>query len=185
MRHEYSLTIPDFCAMEGIEETTYFALQAAGRGPREMFLGGTIIRISAEARRDWHREREKETERPDHQAVREALRARARRPIGDNTSEYILKFCSGAFLLRLALRGGKPWFCEEESTCYFTVRDLAKFLGKQDVKLRTNRGYLAQTIREMGGDRKTFNFDNKYSVSAFWVPFKREDVDVLKEKEPT
>lgn len=57
-----SQTIPEFCATEKISRAFYYELKKAGRGPREMRHADGCIRISPEARRDWRRERESETE---------------------------------------------------------------------------------------------------------------------------
>lgn len=49
-----SQTISEFCISENISKFLYFRLKREGRAPREMRPGGRIVRITAEARRDWH-----------------------------------------------------------------------------------------------------------------------------------
>jgi hypothetical protein len=52
---ERSLTVAEFCALERMSPTTYFKLKKAGLGPQEVrFPGMNFIRITAEARREWH-----------------------------------------------------------------------------------------------------------------------------------
>ena len=55
---EQSLTINEFCAAEEICRATFYNLQRAGLGP-DTILVGSRQRISAEARRRWHQERER------------------------------------------------------------------------------------------------------------------------------
>lgn len=50
-----SLSIREFCFAEGISPTTFYKMRQAGHGPREMRVpGSSAVRISPEARRDWH-----------------------------------------------------------------------------------------------------------------------------------
>ena len=48
-------TIPEFCFRNHISRPAYHRLRAQGRGPVEMRIGLNIIRITAEAERDWQR----------------------------------------------------------------------------------------------------------------------------------
>ena len=48
-------TIPEFCFRNTISRPTYHRLRAEGRGPVEMRIGLNVIRITAEAERDWQR----------------------------------------------------------------------------------------------------------------------------------
>jgi hypothetical protein len=73
---EPSLSIDEFCTLERISAPTYHKLKRLGLGPREMRIG-RIIRISPEARLDWHQEREKPTE--EQRRVDEQLHERAMR----------------------------------------------------------------------------------------------------------
>jgi hypothetical protein len=53
--HERALTIAEFCAIERMSLATYHKLKRGGRGPDEVrFPGMTFIRITAQARREWH-----------------------------------------------------------------------------------------------------------------------------------
>ena len=49
-----SWTIPEFCFAENISEPTYYKMRDRGLGPKESRYLGTI-RISPEARLEWHR----------------------------------------------------------------------------------------------------------------------------------
>jgi hypothetical protein len=55
MRDELSpYTIEEFCELENIGRTTYFALKARGLGPQEQrILGMNYCRITPQARREW------------------------------------------------------------------------------------------------------------------------------------
>jgi hypothetical protein len=46
-------TIPEFCFRNNISRPTYHRLRAEGRGPVEMRVGLNLIRITAQAERDW------------------------------------------------------------------------------------------------------------------------------------
>lgn len=52
-------SIAEFCFRNGICRATYYNLKRAGKGPREMAVGGQK-RITPIAELDWHREREAE-----------------------------------------------------------------------------------------------------------------------------
>lgn len=57
---ERSLSINEFCAAESISRATYFKMKTAGNGPKEMRLpNSAIVRISPEARKEWHRRLER------------------------------------------------------------------------------------------------------------------------------
>jgi broad specificity phosphatase PhoE len=49
-----SYTIKQFCKLENISPPTYHNLKNRGLGPREMRPTRGIVRISPEARREWH-----------------------------------------------------------------------------------------------------------------------------------
>jgi hypothetical protein len=51
-------SIAEFCRRHSISESFYFALQAAGEGPRVMKVGGRVL-ISREAAAAWRRRRER------------------------------------------------------------------------------------------------------------------------------
>jgi hypothetical protein len=46
-------TIPEFCFRNNISRPTYHRLRAEGRGPVEMRVGLNLIRITAQAEREW------------------------------------------------------------------------------------------------------------------------------------
>ena len=54
-----SFTIAEFCAAEKICRASFYNLKKQGKAPRLMLVGNQT-RIRAEARADWHREREAE-----------------------------------------------------------------------------------------------------------------------------
>jgi predicted DNA-binding transcriptional regulator AlpA len=56
-----SLTVPQFCALEGLSRSMYYKLRHQGRTPRTMSHSDGCVRISPQARADWHRQREAET----------------------------------------------------------------------------------------------------------------------------
>jgi hypothetical protein len=51
-------SIAEFCRRHAISQSFYFALQASGKGPRTMKLGGRVL-ISREAAAAWRRQRER------------------------------------------------------------------------------------------------------------------------------
>jgi hypothetical protein len=54
---ERAMTIADFCYLENMSKATYYKLKRAGLGPRETHVpvpGMSFVRITAEARHDWH-----------------------------------------------------------------------------------------------------------------------------------
>jgi hypothetical protein len=50
-------TIREFCRKKRLSKAKYYDMRRKGRGPREK-RDGKWVRISAEAERDWDRERE-------------------------------------------------------------------------------------------------------------------------------
>src|SRR3954467_6306098 len=49
-----TLTIREFCFAENISPAVYYKRRKLGLGPREMrFPGSSMVRITAEARREW------------------------------------------------------------------------------------------------------------------------------------
>src|SRR5262245_38706100 len=48
-------SVPEFCFRNHISRSKYHQLRAEGRGPTEMRLGLNVIRITAQAERDWQR----------------------------------------------------------------------------------------------------------------------------------
>jgi hypothetical protein len=58
-----SLSVDDFCRLEGIHRDTFYELLKQGRGPIVMRVGDPVkgqIRITAQARWEWQRAREAE-----------------------------------------------------------------------------------------------------------------------------
>lgn len=50
-----SLTIREFCELEGFSRTTFFKMQRNGTAPETLRIPGvSIVRITAAARREWH-----------------------------------------------------------------------------------------------------------------------------------
>jgi predicted DNA-binding transcriptional regulator AlpA len=58
---EGDLTIREFCLSEDISRSKFYELQKQNRAPRVMQISKQVKRITAEARRDWRREREAES----------------------------------------------------------------------------------------------------------------------------
>jgi hypothetical protein len=61
-----SLTISQFCALEEISRAEFYKMRRAGRGPVVVYPGPGCPRISAKARRDWHRKLEAEAGARQH-----------------------------------------------------------------------------------------------------------------------
>jgi hypothetical protein len=59
-----SLTINEFCAAEKICRATFYNLQREGLGP-DTIMVGSRQRITAEARRLWHRKRRRQKLKPE------------------------------------------------------------------------------------------------------------------------
>jgi hypothetical protein len=59
-----SMTIPQFCKLHRIGRSTYYELQRKGLGPVVMQHLGRIVRISAEANRDWIKKMESDITSP-------------------------------------------------------------------------------------------------------------------------
>jgi hypothetical protein len=54
-RPDRALSIRDFCKVEAMSVSSFYKMRKLGVGPREEQVPGTtIIRITPEARRDWH-----------------------------------------------------------------------------------------------------------------------------------
>jgi hypothetical protein len=72
-----SLTIPEFCALEQISESSYYKLKAAGLGPQE-YRFHSIVRITPQARLDWQRARENPVGVEAKEVQRTAAKLKAR-----------------------------------------------------------------------------------------------------------
>jgi hypothetical protein len=68
-------TVPEFCARNSISRQTYDRMRKRGLGPRETRLGLNIIRVSADAERDWQQEAEKPRPDLEQQATERAMKA--------------------------------------------------------------------------------------------------------------
>jgi hypothetical protein len=68
-------TVPQFCARNQISRPTYTRLRSQGRGPAEMRPGLNIIRITAEAEREWQRRMQEGSQDFEQQAVERAVKA--------------------------------------------------------------------------------------------------------------
>lgn len=63
---------------------------------------------------------------------------------------------------------GRPWECDEEGRHYFRLRDLQKFLKREDVR-DLSRGQITTRIRDMGGGDVSLKIKDK-TRSCWWVP---------------
>jgi hypothetical protein len=52
-KHERNETIDEFCDSEGISYSHYMGLKRKGIGPKELHIG-RALRITPQAKRDWH-----------------------------------------------------------------------------------------------------------------------------------
>ena len=68
-------TLAEFCYRNHISRPAYHRLRAEGRGPVEMRLGLNVIRITAEAEREWQRLMQEPNEALEQQAVERAVKA--------------------------------------------------------------------------------------------------------------
>jgi hypothetical protein len=75
-----SLTRQEFCLLEHMSPSTYHKLQRAGLGPDEIkFPGMAFVRITAEARREWHARIEEERKTQAAKLEDQRRRERARK----------------------------------------------------------------------------------------------------------
>jgi hypothetical protein len=76
LAEERSFSIREFCVLENITTSSYFKIRKSGHGPREMRLpGSSIVRISPEARREWHAKLEKMSANDDKLAREKEARS--------------------------------------------------------------------------------------------------------------
>ena len=68
-------TIPEFCFRNNISRPTYHRLRAEGRGPVEMRVGLNLIRITAQAERDWQRQLQRPSADLERRATARAVKA--------------------------------------------------------------------------------------------------------------
>lgn len=81
--------------------------------------------------------------------------------------EYLTNRAAGE--RREDLRAGRPWHDEKEGRRYFVLRAFVKFLTQEGVRDVT-RPQIVEHVRKLGGGSHLFNFQNKQSVSTWWVP---------------
>ncbi|TIM48783.1 transcriptional regulator [Mesorhizobium sp.] len=67
-----AISIPEFCRRFGISTPTYYKMRAEGQAPREIRMVGAVVRISAEAIRDWVADAEDEVKTADQRAKMKA-----------------------------------------------------------------------------------------------------------------
>jgi hypothetical protein len=76
---EPSFKIADFCKAEGISLATYHKMRKAGHGPQEMRVPNTtIVRITPEARKEWHERLKQLAATPSAMKFRRKIETRAR-----------------------------------------------------------------------------------------------------------
>ena len=68
-------TIPEFCFRNSISRPTYHRLRSQGLGPTEMRIGLNIIRITADAEREWQRRLQKPQPDFEARALERAVKA--------------------------------------------------------------------------------------------------------------
>ena len=68
-------TLAEFCYRNQISRPAYHRLRAEGRGPAEMRIGLNMIRITAEAEREWQQLMQEPNEELEQQAVERAVKA--------------------------------------------------------------------------------------------------------------
>lgn len=65
-------SINEFCVRFGMSTASYYKMRAAGEGPREMRMVGSLVRITEDAIADWKRERENaDAAEPHRQKLKE------------------------------------------------------------------------------------------------------------------
>jgi hypothetical protein len=68
-------SIPEFCFRNQTSRPTYHRLRAEGRGPKEMRIGLNVIRITADAEREWQRRMEQDDHEFEARATERAVKA--------------------------------------------------------------------------------------------------------------
>jgi hypothetical protein len=68
-------TIPEFCFRNNISRPTYHRLRAEGRGPVEMRVGLNLIRITAQAEREWQHRLQQPSADLERRATARAVKA--------------------------------------------------------------------------------------------------------------
>ena len=70
-----AFTVPEFCLRNNISRPTYHRLRQQGRAPAEMRIGLNLIRITAQAERDWQLLMQKPAPDLEQQALERAVKA--------------------------------------------------------------------------------------------------------------
>jgi hypothetical protein len=68
-------TLAEFCYRNQISRPAYHRLRAEGRGPAEMRIGLNMIRITAEAEREWQLAMQEPNQALEQQAIARASKA--------------------------------------------------------------------------------------------------------------
>jgi hypothetical protein len=68
-------SVQEFCLRNHISRPTYHRLRAEGRGPKEMRIGLNVIRITADAEREWQRRMERDDHEFEVRATERAVKA--------------------------------------------------------------------------------------------------------------
>ena len=68
-------SVQEFCLRNHISRPTYHRLRAEGRGPKEMRIGLNVIRITADAEREWQRRMEQDDREFEARATERAVKA--------------------------------------------------------------------------------------------------------------
>lgn len=70
-----AFTIVEFCFRNSISRPTYHQLRSQGLGPTEMRIGLNLVRISADAEREWQRRLQKPQRDFEARALERAVKA--------------------------------------------------------------------------------------------------------------
>ena len=68
-------SVQEFCLRNHISRPTYHRLRAEGRGPVEMRIGLNVIRITANAEREWQHRMEQDDREFETKATERAVKA--------------------------------------------------------------------------------------------------------------
>ena len=74
---QLAYSIPQFCVRNHISRPTYHRLRTEGRAPKEMRIGINLIRITAEAERNWQHLMQESAQDFENQATERAVKAGA------------------------------------------------------------------------------------------------------------
>ena len=74
---QLAYSIPQFCVRNHISRPTYHRLRTEGRAPKEMRIGINLIRITAEAERNWQHLMQESAQDFEIQATERAVKAGA------------------------------------------------------------------------------------------------------------